>query len=383
VDRLDMIRGFYPSAVGIDDFMCRVEIALSAYGFTSDNSIAMTNLCRDEVTVVLKDKIESVFGASFNTNGLGAVLTCGATGIGAGLSHSPQCPDGRERYVFFSFPHIAIDATGAVGALYRPGRPGVSCACGAMAKCLGELKAEGVTPETCKVPGVHSPLDPEYTILKQRLARRIRHEGIDVQSMTLCDITSVAERTITDDLEYLIERAVDTTKADYAVVTGIEIHNWGIDFSPNSPSFEFIVPTKMTVCTNGRKQYLDLQAIPPLPARQVQMFAERSMASAKLPAGTSVRTGYTHISTMVEIPAEYLAARLGPDSSLNRKAAVDTSGAKPAWMTRLEAKKTSPYESKGAPTMDSAEPGMQPVRTEYTKKGMIVYFEDPAKMTKA
>ncbi len=49
----------------------------------------MTNLCRDEVTVPLKDKIESVFGGSFNTNGLGGVLTCGVTGIGAGLSHSP------------------------------------------------------------------------------------------------------------------------------------------------------------------------------------------------------------------------------------------------------------------------------------------------------
>ncbi len=49
----------------------------------------MTNLCRDEVTTVLKDKIESVFGSSFNTNGLGAVLTCGGTGMGAGFSHSP------------------------------------------------------------------------------------------------------------------------------------------------------------------------------------------------------------------------------------------------------------------------------------------------------
>ncbi len=41
------------------------------------------------MTVPLKDKIESVFGGSFNTNGLGGVLTCGVTGIGAGLSHSP------------------------------------------------------------------------------------------------------------------------------------------------------------------------------------------------------------------------------------------------------------------------------------------------------
>ncbi len=51
----------------------------------------MTNLCRDEVTQVLKDKIEAVFGSSFNTNGLGGVLTCGVTGMKAGLSHSPVC----------------------------------------------------------------------------------------------------------------------------------------------------------------------------------------------------------------------------------------------------------------------------------------------------
>ena len=77
---------------------------------------------------------------------------------------------GRERYVFFSFPHIAIDAAGNVGAISRPGRAGRSCACGALAKCLGEFKAEGYECN-CKVPGVHDALDPEYSILKQRLAR--------------------------------------------------------------------------------------------------------------------------------------------------------------------------------------------------------------------
>ena len=79
---------------------------------------------------------------------------------------------GRERYVFFSFPHIAIDAAGNTGAISRPGRPGTSCACGALAKALGEFKAEGFSCH-CKVPGVHDALDPEYTILRQRLARSV------------------------------------------------------------------------------------------------------------------------------------------------------------------------------------------------------------------
>lgn len=46
----------------------------------------------------------------------------------------PVClaPQGKERYVFFSFPHIAIDSDGNVGAVSRPNRPGASAACGAL-----------------------------------------------------------------------------------------------------------------------------------------------------------------------------------------------------------------------------------------------------------
>lgn len=46
---------------------------------------AMLNLCRDEITNTLKHKVDSLFGSSFNTNGLGGVLTCGASGVAAGL----------------------------------------------------------------------------------------------------------------------------------------------------------------------------------------------------------------------------------------------------------------------------------------------------------
>ena len=59
---------------------------------------AMTNLCRDEVTGGLKIMIEDIFGSSFNTNGLGGVLTCGVTGVKAGLSHSPMAMV-RSRYL--------------------------------------------------------------------------------------------------------------------------------------------------------------------------------------------------------------------------------------------------------------------------------------------
>ena len=47
-------------------------------------------------------------------------------------------------------------------------------------------------PKPDTYPAVHEPLDPEYSILKQRLARRLRYEGADesaVQRMTLVDLT--------------------------------------------------------------------------------------------------------------------------------------------------------------------------------------------------
>lgn len=36
-------------------------------------------------------------------------------------------------------------------------------------------------------------------------------------------LTKVAERTICDDLEYLIENAVNQETADYAVITGVQV----------------------------------------------------------------------------------------------------------------------------------------------------------------
>ena len=59
---------------------------------------------------------------------------------------------GKERYVFFSFPHISIDAAGNVGAISRPGRPGQSCACGALQQALIDIKLQGLA-DNLKSPG--------------------------------------------------------------------------------------------------------------------------------------------------------------------------------------------------------------------------------------
>lgn len=78
--RYAAITKHFPTALSASDFVGRTEMALALHGFRGDNSIAVTNFCRDEATALLKDKIDAVFGSSFNINGLGAGLTCGCLG---------------------------------------------------------------------------------------------------------------------------------------------------------------------------------------------------------------------------------------------------------------------------------------------------------------
>ena len=49
-----------------------VQVSLAAYGFRGDSSLALTCVCRDESTGILKAKIDEIYGQAFNINGLGA-----------------------------------------------------------------------------------------------------------------------------------------------------------------------------------------------------------------------------------------------------------------------------------------------------------------------
>lgn len=351
-DRHRLIQKSFPKALSADDFLARVEVALAGYGFTGDNSIAMSNLCRDESCMVLEDKLESAFGSCFSTHGLGGVLTCGVIGIKAGLSHSPV-QGGKERYVFFSMPHIAIDSEGKVGAVSRPNRPGASAACGALIAALGNLKAEGLDVN-CKQPGVHDPLEPEYSILKQRLARRAKYEGLDPKDMTLVDITSLAERVITNDLEHLVSKAVDPKKADYAVFTGVQVHNWAHNLDDESvPSLEFVSVGKSYVVVDGQKTYIDLFKVPALSPRQMQLMAAASLGEGISPAAAA-SAGLTG-SMLAEIPRSYLMKRLGGAVS---GSTIETHADGPTWMEYVKTTHTDPHAA--APKMDELFAGDAP-----------------------
>lgn len=363
VGRVKQVTDHFPSALGADDFIARVEVALHSYGFTGHNSISCINLCRDEATAPLKTKIETVYGNSFSISGLGAILTCGVTGIKAGLSHTPIV-GGKERYLFFSFPHIGIDAKGQVGNISRPGHPGASGACGALKALNAQFNQDGIT-SAVKPPGVHDYSDPELSILKQRLARRLQHEGCTeaaAKGLSLVDLTGVAERTITDDLEFLIKNAVDPSKADYAVVTGVQIHNYGLEFDDEEPNLEFLAPCHIYVVSNGTVTNINLNAIPPMTPRQISLLAggnnTHGFCSA---AGThttvhSVDATHAHATSKfrrhLRKQAENLAGKM-------KEVSMGGAGAKaPAWLTAMRS--SSPFRPSTDTSVARDQPGAEP-----------------------
>ena len=63
-------------------------------------------------------------------------------------------------------------------------------------------------------------------------------------------------------LTYSLKSIISQSTADYAVVTGVQIHNWATDFDGGAPSLEFVAPTKMYIVVNGVKVHLDLTKVP-------------------------------------------------------------------------------------------------------------------------
>lgn len=272
-NRTSLIRRHFQDSMGIDDFFARVEMALFQDGFTAENSIAFANVCRDEVCHCLVHKVNGIFGHSFTTTGLGAVLTCGATGLKAGFSHAPTTSDKRDKYVFFTFPHIAIDSEGVVGAIHRPGREGDSSACGALIACLGLAKAGTLKAHE---ESAHDDMDPELSILRTRLDKSIKAEKANVDKLDLVGMTKIAANMNAADMQKLIDATVDTSKVDYAVISGVQIHNYASEWAFSqlgAPDLEYVYPGSVTTVVKGVKKTVDLTSISSMTPRQIRILA--------------------------------------------------------------------------------------------------------------
>lgn len=202
----------FPGAMPEADFVKQTLALLSTYGFCRSNTIPCIGVCRDELTRTLVDAIQQTWGEAFNGSSLGGMLFLGTTGFSAAEHHAPEI-EGRERYVYFAMPHIALGEHGEQGLCTRPGRDAPSTACGALMAFQQEL-ASGHLSLTL------DPDDVEQSLLKQRLFKKIQYGQVP----DLVTLTQLAHAAILEDLERMISLTVDPVRNDYAVLTGIQIH---------------------------------------------------------------------------------------------------------------------------------------------------------------
>jgi hypothetical protein len=206
-----VMQQFFPAVRTEADFVKVTAHALRGLGFTADNAIAIVDVCRDEISQSIMRAIRDQWGEAFNLCSLAGMFFAGRTALTAAMHHAPRV-DGRERYAFFTLPHIAVDAEGRLGVCERPG-VGESNACGALNAFLKELREGRLN---VSLDGT----DLEQSLLKMRLLREI-HYG---QVPDLLALTRLVQRVALADLEGTLRPLADPSHCDYAVVSGIQIH---------------------------------------------------------------------------------------------------------------------------------------------------------------
>lgn len=233
----NILSRFFDRAYTEVEFVKKTYNALKGYGFTEENSIASVCLCRDEISQTVRSIIKHTWGEAFNLSSLAGMFTAGKTGLKAATHHAPRV-DGRERYIYYVIPHIAINEEGKTGFCKRKGIKEESSACGALCLFLDELRKG-------KLHITIDEEDIEESLLKRRLLTEIPYGQIP----DLIELTKITRKVIQSDLEHAIEKVVDTKKSDYAVITGIQIHG---------PDGNYIWPAESYVVVNGVRQEIAL-----------------------------------------------------------------------------------------------------------------------------
>jgi hypothetical protein len=219
------------------DYVRKTYNALKDFGFNDDNSIASVCVCRDEISQTIRSIVKHIWGEAFNFSSLAGMFTAGKTGLKAATHHAPRV-DGRERYVFYVIPHTAIDEDGKTGFCKRRGIKEESSACGALCLFLDELY-------TGKLHIKIDEEDIEESLIKRRLIKEITYGDIP----SLLELTKMTRKVIQEDLEHAIAKVVDTSKSDYAMFTGIQIH---------APDANYIWPADSYVIVEGKKNEIKI-----------------------------------------------------------------------------------------------------------------------------
>ena len=212
---VEYVNKLFPGAVDEAKYIEAMSKVVMEEGFNPKTAINLVSTCRDEICRPFTEKLDSLWGQSFSIASLGGFVFCGKTGFGAGMAHSPICPDGKERYVFWIGPHIAVgpeDSYGEVGKIWRPGREAISSACGALIALNGQI-------ESGKLDVGLDPSDTEMSLVRQQVLGKLTYGQVP----NLVGITYAAHDCILDQVKATAKIAADP-KNEYVIISGVQIH---------------------------------------------------------------------------------------------------------------------------------------------------------------
>lgn len=203
-----LFKNFYKE----EEFVKKTYNLLRKHGFTAKNTIAAVDVCRDEISQPFIALVKNYWGEAFNLCSLAGMFFAGKTGLKAVIHHAPIL-GGKERYVFYALPHIAISADGQLGKCKRRGRKEDSNACGALNVFLNELNNR-------KLNLSMDYEDIELSLIKSRLLQEIPYGHVP----DLLELTKITLKTIKEDFENALKKTVNIKQSDYALITGLQIH---------------------------------------------------------------------------------------------------------------------------------------------------------------
>jgi len=212
---------YFPGSLSSTAVDGAVAKALSARGYTKDNTLFGMSVCSDEVNFVdgeIIDMMKTRWGESFSLGGLAGVPFAGKAGLSAYAHH---VPDEGKLFILFA-PHVGVGSDGRVGALERAGIADTSSACGAAVGAYKTLTKSGATVPTA----VGDLADLQFDYIKLKLASKL--DGVDQSANDMAFVTymmynMVAEAMIT---EISAVPGIWDDCSELAVLGGIQINRF-------------------------------------------------------------------------------------------------------------------------------------------------------------
>lgn len=211
-EKLEIIRKWYPKAITtIDSVNKIIDFVENELDLEPNQIMLADSVCSDDVNSIQYPARTQEFLGPFKMGGLDGFPFTGLTGMGAFVSHVPDC---GAVFIYYG-PHIGITKDGTIGEIHRLGQSKNSGCCGAAKGALGKLLNNQI------VEGNITELDYQMNTIEQILYTQ--KERVSSAKTPLFEATEVIYEAIDSRINELVEKTNFNCK--YIIMAGAILIN--------------------------------------------------------------------------------------------------------------------------------------------------------------